>query len=136
MFIYSILIIFIDQFSKWCALNSLISFDFYYIKFELVKNSGISFGLFKNFFDFVFLITFFSILFFLKEFFYEKNLEKKFYMNVIISGGISNFIDRIFLKNVTDFIFIKIPFENAVIVNFADIFIAFGVIKLILLFFK
>lgn len=50
----------------------------------------------------------------------------------LLAGGISNLIDRLFLHYVTDFIaFNLFGFYNLPVINFADIFIFFGVLILI-----
>ena len=113
-----------DLLIKFFALKGYINFNlFNLIKFNLVKNEGISFGLFSNRLNLIIIITFLIIIFLI---FLLKNSSNKFekigYV-LIISGALSNFLDRVFLGYVVDYIDLKI-----FICNFADILIFLGMI--------
>ena len=113
-----------DLLIKFFALKGYINFNlFNLIKFNLVKNEGISFGLFSNRLNLIIIITFLIIIFLiflLKN--SSDNFEKIGYV-LIISGALSNFLDRFFLGYVVDYIDLKI-----FICNFADILIFLGMI--------
>ena len=113
-----------DLLIKFFALKGYINFNvFNIIKFNLVKNDGISFGLFDNMLYLIIIITFIIIIFLITLLKKSNSLEEKIGYVLIISGAISNFLDRIFLGYVIDYIDLKI-----FICNFADILIFFGMI--------
>lgn len=140
-FIIFFLLVSLDRITKLIALN----FNFNYLTpfqrlFHLppIKNNGISLHLFNMSHQGLFLllkaIGIIVILYFLYRFKnkYEKN-QTAIGELLVISGGISNLIDRFYYDSVIDFIFIKIPLINYLAIgNIADIIITIGCILLIL----
>ena len=59
-----------------------------------------------------------------------------FLLNMILAGGISNLLDRIFRGYVIDYLDFKIFGYEAAIFNVADIFITIGVFLMIIILFK
>lgn len=124
-------LIIIDQFTKSIALRFLlfpIGNEFFGL--ELVHNTGMAFGFnngnLKNIFLTIFVLL--IILNFLKNQIERIDKKTTFAISLVISGGISNLIDRIFRGSVTDFIKIyKIPNFNI-----ADICIVIGWVLLII----
>ena len=127
----SIFLITIDQFTKYFAQNILAKYETIPIissilHFTYVKNYGAAFGIFENnkFFlllppCIIFICTFFLIIF-IKQ----MNRIKLYSIILIFSGGVGNFIDRIFTGYVIDYIdFRLIQFP---VFNFADICICIG----------
>lgn len=115
-----LLVIFIDQFSKYLA-------QFYGV--NIIFNDGISLNLFNgvpiNFMIF-FLVLFIVLVFsFLKKDTFKNNL----YIYLFLGGAISNIIDRFFYAGVRDWL--KIPFLN-LYNNLADWFIFSGVLVFLL----
>ncbi len=100
----------------------LISFTFHF-------NEGGAWGLLFGQMNIFYLITIFAFVLF---YFMLKDINlktKKFYtygVLLMISGGVGNFIDRLFFQRVTDFI--RFDFIQFPIFNFADIFLVVGVI--------
>lgn len=110
------LLIFADQFSKYLIRH----FDGFYI-----CNKNISFGIeMKSYLFWIFWLgAVCFIIFYYKKFFLKSNLA----LIIILSGALSNIVDRLMLGCVIDFI--KIPFWPYF--NLADLFITLGVIILI-----
>ena len=134
-FIISALLISLDRITKSLALL----YNFNYIGrfqrlFHLppIKNTGMSLQLFnisnKTLFFILKTIGTIIIIYFMYR------LKDKYHENksilgeiLVISGGISNLIDRFYYDAVIDFIFIKVPLLNYLaIANIADIIITIG----------
>ena len=96
-----------------------------------VENRGAAFGIFQNQRWFFIIFAALMIAFFIYLIKYE-NLNDKMFLTaaaLIISGGLGNLIDRLFLGYVVDYI--KLSFFSP-ICNFADYCITFGTIILII----
>ncbi len=98
-----------------------------FFSFTYVKNTGAAFGIFGESTLALSIASLFFIGVFVTYdiFYHSNNLWYVFGISMLISGAIGNFVDRIFLGYVRDFINIEIfPF----VFNFADALITFGVI--------
>jgi signal peptidase II len=135
-FITLILLLFfiIDRITKYFALNKLYEKGVYFFKYfqlQLQTNPGIAFGILLPKFLIIFLtiiIIFFIFSYFFKSIKKERYLEA-FLLGLIIIGAISNLLDRIFYKEVIDFIQINIwP-----TFNLADAYISIGVILFLII---
>ena len=132
-----------DQLTKYLAESGLSSAPKVLIdgvlELRLVHNSGAAFGILGGAMWLFYLITIIvlvAIIFiyikFLKN---RKFLPLKVLSIIIFSGALGNFIDRIRLGYVVDFIYIS--FINFPVFNIADIFVSWSaVLILILLIFK
>jgi signal peptidase II len=113
--------------------NSLFIND--YLNFDLVWNTGISFGLFSQNANIyyhaisfiIFLVIVFLIYLITRAVFLEKIL-----FSFILGGALGNFFDRIYYFAVPDFIDIHFNDFHWFTFNIADIFITTGVILLII----
>ncbi|MDR1240545.1 MAG: signal peptidase II [Oscillospiraceae bacterium] len=119
-------IVLADQYFKFLAKNFLYcsEINFRIIKFIYAENSGISFGLFGD--KKMYLVLLAVILNILAAFFYLKkflNYCGATPIIFILSGTISNFLDRFFYKFVVDYI--SVPIFPAIF-NLADCFICVG----------
>ena len=133
LIIITSIILLIDQLSKIFVLN-LVSKSRIIIpkllEIDIIKNYGVAFGLnngnFKNII--ITLIIIVIIINFIKN--QQKYIDKKMFisLSLILGGGISNLIDRIFRGGVVDFIKVS----TFPIFNIADISIVVGWILLIL----
>lgn len=129
-------LILIDQIAKYIARTQLKK-PFQLIPgilhFNLVKNTGIGFGLLeeKNI-----ILIFITVLIIGLLVYYFKYLSEDKHSNaalcMITAGAVSNLIDRIFLGNIIDFI----DFQIWPVFNLADSFITLGIIFLIYSMFK
>ena len=128
----------LDQFSKFFAvkyiktniLNISIKpiFDLVY-----VENTGAAFGIFKGM-RFIFIIITIIAIIAILIYIYRLNLEKEKYsficLILIFSGAIGNFIDRVRLAYVVDFI--NFSFIDFPVFNFADSYITIACFLIIL----
>jgi len=138
-FSLSILIILIDQFTKYLIFYKyklLINKDFILFRLDFVKNYGAAFNIFSGsriFLSFISII--FSIL--LIYLILRKNTLNSFDLysySFILGGTISNGMDRILKGFVIDFI--NLNFINFPIFNIADMFINIGFFLLFYNLFK
>ncbi|MGL3828245.1 signal peptidase II [Candidatus Pelagibacter communis] len=148
--IYSFSLIFflflVDRLSKYATLRLFENLDetniaiTSFLKFNLIWNDGIAFGLlsfdegaFYNLLSLIItLITLILIYLMIKA----KNIEK-FGFCLIIGGSFGNIFDRFYYSSVIDFIDFHVGNFHWFIFNVADIFITIGVLVLIMFeFFK
>lgn len=142
LFIFIILLLAVfDQATKQIALKYLSSsqppinifFNFIYLK--LVFNDGVSFGLLSHqgsdFIWLVMLLLTFLIIIYIFNLGWSNidQLSKLGFASfcMIIGGALGNAFDRLFYRQVVDFMYFKIPYTSF-INNFADDFITFGAI--------
>jgi len=135
----SILIVLIDQFTKYLMFNNykiFINKDFLLFRLDFVKNYGAAFNIFSGNRIFLSCISIiFSIL--LTYLILRKNTLNSYDLysySFILGGTIGNGIDRIFKGFVIDFI--NLNFINFPVFNIADISINIGFIFLLYSIFK
>lgn len=127
-----ILIIIIDQFTKFLSNNNDITIIPNLLEFTYIQNTGAILGIFeKNIVLVIDVIIIIGILIYWKK--SQKNNMKNLALILIISGSIGNLIDRIFRGYVIDFIKVII-FDNLPVFNLADISILIGFIILIIIY--
>ena len=138
VFIFSIIL---DQITKKWALSILknsssmkIIEDF--LRFSYVENRGAAFGILQNQIIFFVIITIVMIIALGYIFFKNKNITKltKLSLTLIAGGAIGNFIDRITLGYVVDFIDVRFGnFYDFPVFNLADSFVVCGTFLLLIL---
>ena len=127
-YIIGIVIIIVDQLSKFLITNKSISLIPNFLEFNYTKNTGGAFGIGRiNYILIISILIIIGIIVFLiKE---NKKITNFIPFVLILSGSIGNLIDRIFRGYVIDYIDINLlNFPNF---NIADISIVFGVIILL-----
>jgi len=129
-FVFAILILLVDFFSKRLALDNMhlgqsipVVNGIFHI--TLVINKGTAFGLFKNLSYFFTLFSSLAVVTVTYIFFSSKNISKPYYLSLslILAGAAGNLIDRIKFGNVIDFL----DFRVWPVFNFADTAITIGV---------
>ena len=140
-FVFLVICFALDRLSKIYILNVLNNegqVDFYinqYLNIYLVWNTGIGFGLFASENSLVYhlitsLIVIINII--ILYFALFETRVKSFFLMIILGGSLGNLFDRLYYNAVPDFIDINYAGYHWFIFNFADIFITFGIICLIL----
>lgn len=135
----SAIVIFLDQLSKFLIGHFVKSNSVLLIKKVLyltyVKNYGVAFNMLNNK---RFIIILFSVILLALIYNYMKNFKDNkrniLAFGLVYGGIIGNFIDRVFLGYVRDFIDFKII--NYPVFNIADSAIVIGIILLIIAIFK
>ena len=105
-----------------------------YINFDLVWNTGVSFGLLSqdaNIYYHAISFMIFLVIIFLSYLIIKANFLDKALYSLILGGALGNFYDRAFYFAVPDFIDIHINDFHWFTFNIADIFITIGVILLL-----
>jgi len=136
---FLILLIFIDQFTKYIAVLKLKNQPAFNIingvlEFNYLENRGAAFGMLQNqkiFFVFVAVIFLGVIIYVLAKVPEDKKYNRLHVLLVMIAGGaIGNLIDRLRLDYVVDFIYIVLI--NFPIFNVADMYVTFSTVILII----
>ncbi len=136
-YLLATILIFLDQFTKYLVRTN---FQLYQTKQILpvlaltyTTNTGIAFGWFQGkVSNVIFIVVILFVLLFL--IFSSKNIVEelgclgKVVLCLIISGGVGNLIDRIFLGKVVDFIDLQWNYKNIwPVFNLADSYVFVGV---------
>jgi signal peptidase II len=136
-----ILLIFLDQFTKYLATTHLQDKPAFPIikgvlELNFLKNSGAAFGMLQNQKVFFVLIASIILIIIAYVLFRMPDDKKYNYMHILLvmiaSGAAGNMIDRIKQDYVTDFIYFVII--NFPIFNVADIYVTVATIVLVILF--
>tara|TARA_X000000368_G_C22800594_1_gene610120 strand:+ start:53 stop:511 length:459 start_codon:yes stop_codon:yes gene_type:complete len=137
-FFFVLILIFFDFLSKIIIYNTIELHKFVYIlpflDFAHIHNYGISFGLFAGILDHKIIIIIGSIvtLFFIYILLKSRDIFEKWALLLIISGAISNILDRTLNNYVLDFIYLHYKDFYWPAFNFADIYITFGIIMILI----
>lgn len=141
VFVLSLIFIITDQISKLLVTNFLqgqpgkpILGEF--LQFFYLENTGAAFGILKGSRTIFFIITIIVLLVLfgiLLRDYRHSSLMLKLCLSLIIGGTIGNFIDRVRLHYVVDFISIKIFNYNFAIFNLADTYIVIGTFLLMIM---
>lgn len=142
IFILSVIIIILDQLSKFAAIKFLKTSAPYtiipnFFQFNYVENYGAAFGILQNkkvFFIIITLAVIVGISFFLVKNYYNINIFMRIGLAMLLGGAIGNFIDRVRWSYVVDFISFRLinRYEFPVF-NIADIFVVIGTIIIVIL---
>ena len=138
IYLYSLLLVVIDQIIKIVVIKNIqynpITIIKGILKFSYCENKGVAFSIGDGHVPMFIILNIFIIIGMVL--FYEKNREEfkgicKIFFTMVIAGGVSNLLDRIFRGYVIDFIDINDLFSFAIF-NVADIFIVCGIIGLVI----
>jgi signal peptidase II len=133
-FLYSFLVIVIDQLTKYWALHALVPYAsiaiFPGLNFTLLSNTGAAFSFLSNagawhhwfFVIFTLVVSSFLVVFIVKQ----RHGLQAFAMSLILGGALGNFIDRMRLGAVVDFIDIFYHQYHWPVFNVADAAITVG----------
>jgi len=133
-----ILLVSFDIVTKNLVFNYIDLYDFIPILFFLelthIHNFGVSFGLLSGIVApwILILIGLLVVGFITYLMFNSNDLLEKWGLFIIISGAISNIIDRIINGYVIDFIYLHISNFYWPAFNFADIYISIGILMVII----
>tara|TARA_B110000967_G_C18829921_1_gene533470 strand:+ start:613 stop:1107 length:495 start_codon:yes stop_codon:yes gene_type:complete len=129
----------LDRISKMSIINEQLNngslYVNNYLNFDLVWNTGISFGLLSQtdtaYYHLMSLLILFVIIF-LIYLIRKADFKEKILFSLIFGGAVGNFYDRVTFYAVPDFIDFHINELHWFTFNIADIFITIGVILLII----
>lgn len=138
-YLVAILIVILDQLSKWWIVQEIaigeripIIENFLYITSH--RNQGAAWGILQGQMTFFYIVTIIVVIFVVYHI-QKYGKENPFFgytMAIILGGAIGNFIDRLFRKEVVDFIDVY-PFGyNFPIFNVADSALTIGVLLMII----
>lgn len=138
MYVYyliAVLVIIIDQFSKWLVIKNMELYEqipiienFFY--FTSHRNSGAAWGILQGQMVFFYIITTIVVIgiIYYMETFAKGDRLFSLSLSLILGGAIGNFIDRLFRKEVVDFLDFIIFSYDYPIFNIADSALVIGVI--------
>jgi len=135
----ALIVILIDQMSKWIIVQQMelaqsiqIIHNFFYITSH--RNEGAAWGILQGqmtFFYFITVIVVVAIVYYMQRYGNNHPLLATS-LSLLLGGAIGNFIDRLFRKEVVDFLdFIIISYDFPIF-NIADSALTIGVILLII----
>ena len=105
------------------------------LDYILIKNTGIALSLLSSdslaLKSLLLIIIFFALLFLFNEYKKSVSYRQKIGFLFILSGGLGNFIERIFFGSVTDFLHLRFLDASLFVFNLADLIITIGAIILI-----
>lgn len=140
MYIIPILIIILDQLTKYFSVVDLegeapIVLIENFLQLNYVRNYGAAFGIMnsqRTFFLIITIIIVFGIIFYINK--YNNTKIMNYSLVMIIGGAIGNFIDRLRVGYVIDFIDVNFgEVYDFPVFNIADSFIVIGTILLVIL---
>lgn len=142
MYVYyliALVVILVDQFSKWLIVKNMAIYEqitvienFFYITSH--RNKGAAWGILQGkmlFFYIITAIVVIGIIYYMQK--YAKgDALLAISLSLILGGAIGNFIDRLFRKEVVDFLDFIIFKYDYPIFNIADSALVVGVILMII----
>lgn len=134
-YIVAVIVIAIDQFTKWLVVKHMDLYEsipvidnFFYLTSH--RNSGAAWGILQGQMGLFYIITvivIIGIIYYMQKFARDSKLSL-LALSLVLGGAIGNFIDRLFRKEVVDFLdFIIIRYDYPIF-NVADSALVVGVI--------
>lgn len=142
-YIIALFLILLDQWSKWLIIKNMsigeqlpIIDDFFYITSH--RNQGAAWGILQGQMLFFYIVTFAVVIGIIYYLHTEGKKSKllRIALSFILGGALGNFIDRLYRKEVVDFLDFNIFGYNFPIFNIADSMLVIGVGLLILATFR
>lgn len=140
-YIIALFVILLDQWTKWLIVKNMeigesieIINGFLYITSH--RNKGAAWGILQNqmvFFYIITVIVVIAIIYYMQKY-AKQHVMLGAALSLMLGGAIGNFIDRLFRKEVVDFIHTYIFQYNFPIFNIADSALTIGVFLLFLYF--
>ena len=137
-----LILVFLDILSKimiynFIDLNNFIKI-FFFLDLAHIHNFGVSFGLFAGLISpwIIVVLSLLVVIFIYYLMITSSNNFEKWGLLIIISGAISNIIDRMYNGYVIDFIYVYYKDFYWPAFNFADIYISIGIMMLLINIFK
>ncbi|MGG3845714.1 signal peptidase II [Aeribacillus composti] len=140
-YLIALFVIALDQWTKWLIVKNMeigesieIINGFLYITSH--RNKGAAWGILQNqmlFFYVITIIVVLAIIYYMQKY-AKQNAMLGVALSLMLGGAIGNFIDRLFRKEVVDFIHTYIFGYNFPIFNIADSSLTIGVILLFIYF--
>lgn len=138
-YILALIVIGIDQFSKWIVITKMDVYEqipiidgFFYLTSH--RNEGAAWGILQGkmlFFYIITLIVVVGLIYYMQR--YAKNFALlAISLSLVLGGAIGNFIDRLFRKEVVDFLDLIIFTYDYPIFNIADSALVVGVIGILI----
>ncbi|MBO8155312.1 MAG: signal peptidase II [Bacillaceae bacterium] len=141
-YIIALVIIALDQWTKWLIVKNMeigdrITLIEHFLYITSHRNQGAAWGILQGqmwFFYIVTVIVLGVVIYYLQKYGKEQPVLGVS-LGLILGGAIGNFIDRLFRKEVVDFIDVYIFTYNYPIFNVADSALVVGVILIVILTF-
>lgn len=133
-YLLALFVILFDQWTKWLVVKNMELYEritlidnFLYV--TSFRNKGAAWGILQNqmvFFYIITIVVIIGIIYYLHKH-VKDNLLQGIAIAFILGGAVGNFIDRLFRKEVVDFIDVMIFSYDYPIFNVADSFLVIGV---------
>ncbi len=142
VFLFSLIIIVLDQLTKYQAVQHLMHKKPYvvikdFMQFHYVENRGAAFGILQDkkiFFVIITLTVLIITSYYLIHNYYDLNKYTRIGVALLLAGAIGNLIDRVRLGYVIDFISVRvINAYDFPVFNIADISIVIGTVIIMIL---
>lgn len=138
-YIIALFVVLLDQWTKWLVVTKMDLYERipiidHFLYFTSFRNKGAAWGILQNqmlFFYIITVIVIVGIIYYLHKYI-KDNRWQGVAIAFILGGAIGNFIDRLFRKEVVDFIDVMIFSYDYPIFNIADSFLVIGVILIFL----
>ena len=135
---FSVILVFIDQLIKILIDNFMNLYDRLilipnFLDITYLRNDGAAFSILSGNRYLFIIVSIITLIFFIRFMFKDNNITKldTISYSLILSGIVGNLIDRIFRKEVIDYIHFTIFDKSMAVFNFADMCIVLGVMILI-----
>lgn len=138
-YIFAFIVILIDQTSKWIIVSKMNVYDSIvviknFFSITSHRNKGAAWGILQDqmiFFYIITLIVVVGIIYYMQKY-AKQNVFLALALSLLLGGALGNFIDRLFRKEVVDFLDFQIINYNYPIFNIADSALVIGVGMLII----